>query len=152
MLIVCALARIWQKWPFISDTFLLKLIIPVSIKGKKWTAPAWGTFYKMSDQYSSKLSRFSKTKSEKLPQPRGVYRDMRWGEVAQSFLTLCDPVDCSLPGSSVHGILQARILEWVAIYFSRDIPSKYNIVSWCDTGLEKGYLVITKEIWINYGL
>ena len=40
-------------------------------------------------------------------------------EVAQSCLTLCDTVDCSLPGSSVHGILQARILEWVAISFSR---------------------------------
>ena len=40
-------------------------------------------------------------------------------EVAQSCLTLCHPVDCSLPGSSVHGILQARILEWVAISFSR---------------------------------
>ena len=40
-------------------------------------------------------------------------------EVAQSCLTLCDPVDCSLQGSSVHGILQARILEWVAISFSR---------------------------------
>ena len=33
----------------------------------------------------------------------------------QSCLTLCDPVDCSAPRSSVHGILQARILEWVAI-------------------------------------
>ena len=33
--------------------------------------------------------------------------------------TLCDPMDCSLPGSSVHGILQARILEWIAIPFSR---------------------------------
>ena len=33
--------------------------------------------------------------------------------------TLCDPVDCSLPGSSVHGILQARILEWVAVLSSR---------------------------------
>ena len=39
-------------------------------------------------------------------------------EVAQSCLTLCDPVDCSLPGSSVDGIFQARILEWVAIAFS----------------------------------
>ena len=39
-------------------------------------------------------------------------------EVAQSCLTLCDPMDCSLPSSSVHGILQARILEWVAICFS----------------------------------
>ena len=33
--------------------------------------------------------------------------------------TLCDPMDCSVPGSSVHGICQARILEWVAISFSR---------------------------------
>ena len=40
-------------------------------------------------------------------------------EVAQSCLTLCDPMDCSLPGFSIHGIFQARILEWVAISFSR---------------------------------
>ena len=40
-------------------------------------------------------------------------------EVAQSCPNPCDPVDCSPPGSSVHGILQARILEWVAISFSR---------------------------------
>ena len=39
--------------------------------------------------------------------------------MAQSCLTLCDPMDCSLSGSSVHGILQARILEWAAIPFSR---------------------------------
>ena len=37
-----------------------------------------------------------------------------------SRVTLCDPVDCSPPGSSVHGILPARILEWVAISFSRE--------------------------------
>ena len=40
-------------------------------------------------------------------------------EVAQSYPTLCDPIDCSLPGSTIHGIFQARILEWVAISFSR---------------------------------
>ena len=40
-------------------------------------------------------------------------------EVAQWCLTLWDPMDCSLPGSSLHGILQARVLEWVAISFSR---------------------------------
>ena len=39
--------------------------------------------------------------------------------VIQSCLTLCDPMDCSLSGSSIHGILQARILEWIAIPFSR---------------------------------
>ena len=40
-------------------------------------------------------------------------------ECSQSCLTLFNPMDCSLPGSSIHGILQARILEWVAISFSR---------------------------------
>ena len=40
-------------------------------------------------------------------------------EVAQLYQTLCDPVDCSLPGSSVHGIFQAIVLEWIAISFSR---------------------------------
>ena len=40
-------------------------------------------------------------------------------EVAQSCPTLCNPTDCSLPGFSVHGILQARILEWVTISFFR---------------------------------
>ena len=39
-------------------------------------------------------------------------------EVAQSCPTLCNPMDCSLPGSTIHGIFQARILEWVAISFS----------------------------------
>ena len=39
-------------------------------------------------------------------------------EVTQLCLTPCDPMDCSLPGSSVHGIFQARVLEWGAIAFS----------------------------------
>ena len=44
--------------------------------------------------------------------------EVKWSEVAQSRPTLCDPMGCSLKGSSVHGIFQARILEWVAISFS----------------------------------
>ena len=44
---------------------------------------------------------------------------------AQLCLTLCDPVDCSPQGSSVHGIFQARILEWLAISYSRgSFPSR----------------------------
>ena len=43
----------------------------------------------------------------------------KWSKVTQLCLTLCDPLDCSLPGSSIHGIFQARILEWVAVSFSR---------------------------------
>ena len=44
------------------------------------------------------------------------------GSVSQSCLTLCDPMDCSPLGSSVHRISQARILEWLSIPFSRDLP------------------------------
>ena len=43
----------------------------------------------------------------------------RESEVAQSCLTLGDPMDCSLPGSSIHGIFQAKVPEWVAIAFSK---------------------------------
>ena len=43
--------------------------------------------------------------------------------VTQLCSTLCEPMDSSLPGSSVHGMLQAGTLEWVAIPFSRDLPN-----------------------------
>ena len=56
-----------------------------------------------------------KTKRQEKKTERQRYRDML---VAQSYLTLCNPMDYSPPGSSVHGILQARILEWVAIHSS----------------------------------
>ena len=46
--------------------------------------------------------------------------------VAQSCLTLCDPVDCSLPGFSIHRIFQARVLEWVAISFPRGSSQARN--------------------------
>jgi len=48
-------------------------------------------------------------------------------EVTKSCLTLSDPMDCSLPGSSVHGISQARVLEWGAIAFSNIHATLYEI-------------------------
>ena len=54
----------------------------------------------------------------------------------QPCLTLCDPMDGSLPGSSVHGILQARKLEWVAIPFSREL---------LDPGIEPGSLALQAD-------
>ena len=54
-------------------------------------------------------------------------------EVAQSCPTLCNPMDCSLPGSSVHGIFQARVLEWVAISLSKGKKTGENSNS-------KGYM------------
>ena len=47
-------------------------------------------------------------------------------EVTQSCPTLCDPMDCSLSGSSIHGIFQARVLEWIAISFSRESSQPRN--------------------------
>ena len=58
--------------------------------------------------------------SERSPKRLFVEHNMKSeSEVAQSCPSLCDPMDCSLPGFSIHGILQARILEWVTISFSR---------------------------------
>ena len=45
-------------------------------------------------------------------------------KLPQLYLTLCDPLDCSPPGTSVHGILQAKILELVAMPFSRGSPTQ----------------------------
>ena len=53
-------------------------------------------------------------------------------EVAQSCPTRSNPMDCSPPGSSVHGIFQARVLEWVAIAFSNDYTTKHNLQNQCN--------------------
>ena len=53
-----------------------------------------------------------------------MHKSENESEVAQSCLTLSDPMDCSLPGSSVHGIFQARVLKWVAIALSAETPEQ----------------------------
>ena len=82
-------------------------------------------------------------------------------EVAQSCPTLCDPVDCSPPCSYDHGILQARILEWVAISFSRG-PSQprdqtrvsriggryFNLWAPREAGISENNLPAMQETWI----
>ena len=55
-------------------------------------------------------------------------------EVAQSCLTPSDPMDCSAPGSSVHGIFQARVLEWGAIAFSPAVPREELLSYRCRAG------------------
>ena len=52
-------------------------------------------------------------------------------EVTQSCSTLRDPMDCSLPGSSVYGIFQARVLEWVAIALSMMAPAAMELKDAC---------------------
>ena len=57
-----------------------------------------------------------------LPFPFPMHERKSESEVTQSWPTLNDPMDCSLPGSSAHGIFQARVLEWLAIAFSKIDP------------------------------
>ena len=78
---------------------------------------------------------------------------MQWSAkllVAQLCPTLCDPMDCSLPGSSVHGILQAKILECVVISYSRGSPQPrdltHNSCVSC-TGRRILYHCATSEDW-----
>ena len=95
-------------------------------------------------------------------QAQSVYAAATAAKSLQSCPTLCDPMDCSLLGSSIHGIFQARVLEWVAIAFSVISPQEgvmsdlvcYNPTAcWAQSsqlmlegieGMNQGTLMITK--------
>ena len=73
-------------------------------------------------------------------------------EVVQSCPTLSDPMDCSPPGSSVHGIFQARVLEWVAIAFSKSLQhysSKASILQ-CSAFFNGPTLTPIPDYWENH--
>ena len=77
--------------------------------------------------------------------------------VAQSCLTLCDPMDCGPPGSSVPGILQAKILEWVAISFSRGSSQPRDLTHVSCTAGRFFTIWATREArffyrWWNWGI
>ena len=67
-------------------------------------------------------------------------------EVVQSYLTLSDPMDCSLPASSIHGIFQARVLEWGAIAFSEN---KSTSSCYCSASLEH-YSIFWEKVFHFY--
>ena len=100
--------------------FLLQEIFPTQGSNPS-LPPCRQTLYRLSHQGSLVDYRYSVVQQ----MPRAYSSCLtetvsEWvSEVAQSCPTLCDPMNCSLPGSSLHGILQARVLEWVAISFSR---------------------------------
>ena len=73
------------------------------VSGRDWTGEVVGLFIKRKGQKVPCVTLGGK---------------LKWSEVAQSCLTPRDPMDCSLPGFSIHGIFQARVLEWGAISFS----------------------------------
>ena len=112
------------------------------------------------------LSRFSRvrlcatpqTAAHQAPPSLGFSRQERWSglplpspmhesesEVAQSCPTLSDPMDCSLPGSVVHGIFQARVLEWGAIAFSGG--RMHQRPFWCLTKVKCLLTVVKSYMW-----
>ena len=98
------------KWRYNSDSCCCQVasVVSDSVRPQRWQPTGlphpWDSPGKDTRVGCHFLLQCMKVKSE--------------SEVAQSCPTLCDPMDCSLPGSSVHGIFQARVLEWGAIAFS----------------------------------
>ena len=101
--------------------------------GCHFLSNAWKWKVKVKSLSCVQLVVTSWTAAYQAPLPMGFSRQDHWSglpfpfqcmkvksqsEVTQSCPTLRDPMDCSLPGSSIHGIFQARVLEWVAIAFS----------------------------------
>ena len=76
------------------------------------------TPYTAADQAPPSLGFSRQEHWSGLPFPSPMHESEKWKWIAQLCPTLSDPMDCSLPGSSIHGIFQAGVLEWVAIAFS----------------------------------
>ena len=130
-----------------SDTILEALeVFPLGELGEGHTEPLW-TLLATSCESILKNKKLRKQKEMAVMRSWSgethPYSDISWGpclclcSVAKSCLTLWDLMDCSAPGSSVHGILQARILEWAAISFSRGScqPRDWTCVSCLAGGL-----------------
>ena len=77
-----------------------------------------------------------------------TYR-VQFSSVAQSCPTLCDTMDCSLSGSSVHGIFQARVLEWVAISFSRGYSRPRDLTQFSHIAGRRFIVWATREAKLN---
>ena len=87
--------------------------------GGAWWAAVYGVAQSQTQlKRLSSSSSSSKKRKMGFPGGPGGKESESEGEVTQSCPTLSDPMDCSLPGSSIHGIFQARVLEWGAIAFS----------------------------------
>ena len=107
----------WEAIPFSRGSSQARNWTQVSCTGRQITI--WATreahYYKLhSLSHMLKQLRLFQDDSEKLM----IRESEKWKLVSQLCPTLCDPVDYSPPGSSIHGILQARVAEWVAISLS----------------------------------
>ena len=104
----------------------IPLMLKVTARGHGVTMSCWDTSSPITWTWGWRLFLKhvgSEGQCEELKQfrlaPGGERKKVKDSEVTQSCPTLCDPMDCSPPGSSIHGIFQARVLEWGAIAFFR---------------------------------
>ena len=75
--------------------------------------------------------------------------EVKWSEVAQSCRPLCDPMGCSPPSSSIHRIFQARIVQWVAIAFSRGSSWPRDRTQVSSTAGRRFTVWATREAWTH---
>ena len=94
------------------------LILCISTAGGSGWIPGWGIYDPAC--YAVRPKKLKKKKKKKYKSQGMKILNYIIKCPTQSCSTLCDPKDCSPPGTSAHGILQIRILEWVAILFSRE--------------------------------
>ena len=99
-------------WQFLVQQFDFNWLKYASVSFSYWQTDRWGWF-------ASGVGFIFRIFPVGWPFISLKWSEVKWSEVAQSCPTLCNPMDCSPPGFSVHGIFQARVLQWVAISFSR---------------------------------
>ena len=110
----------------------------------KWCSESSWKYKSLGTQPSGK-SKFK----YKLISPRILKDEVKWSEVAQLCPALCDPMGCSLSGSSVHGIFQARVQEWTAISFSRGSSQPRNQIQVCCIAGRRFTVWATREVFTN---
>ena len=113
----------WASYPAFSEVCALEMDSKLTISENGTFLQCWWECKLMQPPQKTVWRFFRKLKKKKkknavLPSNPTPGHESE-SEVAQLCPTLCHPMDCSLPGSSVHGIFQAKILEWVATSFSR---------------------------------
>ena len=105
----------WERGFWMASDYLLSLLVLLSYSCRPW--PLHIAYHIANSGVCLSLLTLVGHCSD-------IKRKKSESEVTQSCRTLCDPMDCSLPGCCVHEIFQARLLEWVAISFSRGSQSR----------------------------
>ena len=112
-----------KHWPMLQPWKLVKWNKPNKKPYSVWSPFVWNVQNRQvsGDRRWTHGSGAEEGENEEWVTAPGYRASLRWCVCVLSCVpALCNPMDCSLPGSSLHGILQARILEWVAISFSRE--------------------------------